>query len=153
MGISVRKRDNSRMAPDAMRPPRFSASELMSAAIRFAADAKRPPRCSASESHECGKSLLSPTCMSCLVTRLHPLIAHMSHEVHGHRPAFPKRVISTKKHGKHGVLGDVRDHSQSTVPQLHWTKSIADCTCGTCMRPSDKTRKLNKDRFDVLSIP
>ena len=26
-------------------------------------------------------------------------------------------------------------------------------TCGTCLRPSDKVRKLNSDRYDVLSIP
>ena len=35
----------------------------------------------------------------------------------------------------------------------YWTKGIVYCTCGTCLRPSDKIRKLNKDRFDVLSIP
>ena len=35
----------------------------------------------------------------------------------------------------------------------YWTKGIVYCTCGTCLRLSDKTRKLNKDRFDVLSIP
>ena len=34
----------------------------------------------------------------------------------------------------------------------YWTKGIAYCTSGTCLRPSDKTRKRNKDRF-VLSIP
>ena len=50
----------------------------------------RPPRCSASEFHECGN--VSPTCLSCLVTRPHPLIARMSHEVQGHWPASPKRV-------------------------------------------------------------
>ena len=30
---------------------------------------------------------------------------------------------------------------------------IVYCTCGTCLYPTDKTRKLNKDRFDTLSIP
>ena len=35
----------------------------------------------------------------------------------------------------------------------YWTTGIVYCTCGTCLRPSDKHRKLNKDRFDVLSIP
>ena len=35
----------------------------------------------------------------------------------------------------------------------YWTKGIVYCTCGTCLRPSDKTRKVNKDRFDVQSIP
>ena len=30
---------------------------------------------------------------------------------------------------------------------------IVHCTCGTCLRPTDTTRKLSKHRFDVLSIP
>ena len=25
----------------------------------------------------------------------------------------------------------------------YWTKGIENCTCGTCLRPSDKTYKLN----------
>ena len=41
------------------------------------------------------------------------------------------------QHGKHGVLRDVRDHFQSTMPQLF---NILDdrhvyCTCGTCLGP------------------
>ena len=82
VAIRVRKRDTSRMPPDAM----------------------RPPSCSASESYECGKlfrrpcagvrgSLFSPTCLSCLVAPHHPLTAHRLHTVQGHRPAFPKRVL------------------------------------------------------------
>ena len=35
----------------------------------------------------------------------------------------------------------------------YWTKGIVYCTCGTCLRPPDKTRKLNRDRLDALSIP
>ena len=35
----------------------------------------------------------------------------------------------------------------------YWTTGIVYCTCGTCLRPPDETRKWNKDRFDVLSIP
>ena len=35
----------------------------------------------------------------------------------------------------------------------YWPKGIVYCTCGTCFRPSDKVRKLNSDRNDVLSIP
>ena len=35
----------------------------------------------------------------------------------------------------------------------YWTKSIVYCTCGTCLRPTDKTRKSDRDRFDALSIP
>ena len=36
---------------------------------------------------------------------------------------------------------------------LHCEIGIKDCTCGTCLRPPQKNRKLNKDCFDVLSIP
>ena len=28
-----------------------------------------------------------------------------------------------------------------------------DCTCGKCLEPSERHRQLNKDRYDVLSIP
>ena len=35
----------------------------------------------------------------------------------------------------------------------YWKKGIVYCICGTCLRPTDTTRKLSKDRFDVLSIP
>ena len=30
---------------------------------------------------------------------------------------------------------------------------VVFCTCRTCLRPSDKVRKFNSDRHDVLSIP
>ena len=33
-----------------------------------------------------------------------------------------------------------------------WPKGIVYCTCGTYLRPSDKVRKLNSDRHDVLSL-
>ena len=32
-------------------------------------------------------------------------------------------------------------------------KGAVYCTCGRCLRPSDKVRKLKSDRYDVLSIP
>ena len=35
----------------------------------------------------------------------------------------------------------------------YWTKDIVYCTCGICLRSTDKTRKLKRNRFDVLSIP
>ena len=35
----------------------------------------------------------------------------------------------------------------------YWTKGIVCCTCGPCLRRTDKTRKLNRDRCDALSIP
>ena len=33
------------------------------------------------------------------------------------------------------------------------TMYIVYCTCGTCLCHTDATRKLNRDRFDTLSIP
>ena len=34
----------------------------------------------------------------------------------------------------------------------YWTKGIVCCTCGNCLRHTDSTRKLNRERFDTLSI-
>ena len=93
---------------------RCSASEIMSAAIRFTADAMRPPRCSVGESLESGKlfccpclgslgSLFSPMSLCCLVMRSHPPVAHMSHLIQGHRLAFPQRAFLHKRklHDEH----------------------------------------------------
>ena len=35
----------------------------------------------------------------------------------------------------------------------YWTKGIVYCTCGSCSRPTDETRQMNRDRFDTQSIP
>ena len=45
--------------------------------------------------------------------------------------------------------------SKCTVPQLFHTLDDRHCMLylRNMFRPSDKNRKLNKDRFDVLSIP
>ena len=42
---------------------------------------------------------------------------------------------------------------QSSNCVTYWPKGIEDCTCGTCLKPSHKVRKLDSDRCDVLSIP
>ena len=36
---------------------------------------------------------------------------------------------------------------------LYWEAGIKNCTCGKCMQPSERNRQLNKERYDVLSIP
>ena len=56
-------------------------------------------------------------------------------EVEGHDP----------QHGQHWSTSRCA-HNCST----YWTTGIVHCTCGTCLRLSDKNRKLNKDRFDVF---
>ena len=47
----------------------------------------------------------------------------------------------------------MRDHFRCSHSLSYWTKIIVFCTCGTCLCLPEKTRKLNKDRFDTLSIP
>ena len=65
------------------------------------ANARRPRRRSAGESPESGKFSCCPCVVArfslsrvcvVLVMRSHPPIAHMSHEVQGHRPAFSSRA-------------------------------------------------------------
>ena len=34
----------------------------------------------------------------------------------------------------------------------YWTRGIVYCTCANCLCHTDSTRKLNRDRFDTLSI-
>ena len=47
-----------------------------------------------------------------------------------------------------------RDETQfSEKVRAQTVKCIVYCTCGTCLRPTDKTRKLNRDPLDVVSIP
>ena len=36
---------------------------------------------------------------------------------------------------------------------LYWETGIVFRTCGKCLQPSPKNRRLNKDRYDVWSIP
>ena len=35
----------------------------------------------------------------------------------------------------------------------YWTEGIVYCTCGTCLVPTELTRKLNGDWFDALKVP
>ena len=35
----------------------------------------------------------------------------------------------------------------------YWTTGIMYCTCGTCLHLTEKTRQMNRDRFDTLSVP
>ena len=48
---------------------------------------------------------------------------------------------------------EITPNIQCTNCMTDCPKGIVYCTCGTCLRPSDKVRKLNSDRCDVLSIP
>ena len=36
---------------------------------------------------------------------------------------------------------------------LYWEIGIENCTCGKWLQPTENSRQLNKDRYDMLSIP
>ena len=61
-----------------------------------------------------------------------------------------------QQHGQHGVVRAVRGlFSTIQCPDcsFYWDAGIGYCTCGGCLQPSEGNRQLNKDRYDVLSIP
>ena len=35
----------------------------------------------------------------------------------------------------------------------YWSEEIVFCTCGTCLIPTEFTRRLHRERFDELTIP
>ena len=45
---------------------------------------------------------------------------------------------------------EITPNIQCSDCMTYWPKGVVYCTCS---RPSDKVRKLNSDRYDVLSIP
>ena len=48
---------------------------------------------------------------------------------------------------------DITPNMQCSNCMTYWEVGMENRTAGTCLRPSDKVRKLNSDRHDVLSIP
>ena len=62
-------------------------------------------------------------------------------------------MIYSMRNMEYVEICDITSRVQCHNSLKYWTTSIVCCTFGTCLRPSDKNRKLNKDRFDVLSIP
>ena len=59
------------------------------------------------------------------------------------------------QHGKmkYFEICEITPNIRCSNCMTHWPKGLVYCTHGTCLRPSDKVRKLNSDRYDVLSIP
>ena len=62
-------------------------------------------------------------------------------------------MIRSMENVEHLEMYEISPTFQCPHCLTHWTTGIVFCTCGTCLRPTDKTRKLNRDRFDALSIP
>ena len=50
-------------------------------------------------------------------------------------------------------IAEINPYIQCPNCLTYRSKGIVYCTCGTCLRPSNKVRKLNSDWHDVLSTP
>ena len=74
---------------------------------------------------------------------------------HAHKPFSEKSMdmIYSMGNMEFFEICEIPPKVQCSNCMTYWTKGIVYCTYGTCLRPSNKIRKLNKDRFDVLSIP
>ena len=64
-----------------------------------------------------------------------------------------KETICSMGNMQYFEMCEIIPEVQCHICMTYWTKGIVYCTCGTCLRPSDKNRTLKKDRFDVLPIP
>ena len=67
-----------------------------------------------------------------------------------------KELIRSMRNTEYFEMCEITSKLQCQDCLLFWEIGIVFCTCGTCgtcLRPSQKNHKLNKDRFDVLSIP
>ena len=64
-----------------------------------------------------------------------------------------KEMIYSMGNMEYFEIVEITPNIQCSNCMTYWPKGIVYCTCGTCLRLSDKVRKLNSDRYDVLSIP
>ena len=58
-------------------------------------------------------------------------------------------VIRSTGNVEYFEMCEISPKSQCHHCLTYWTKGIVYCTCGTCLRLKDKTRKLNRDRSHV----
>ena len=63
-----------------------------------------------------------------------------------------KEMIYSMGNMEHFEICEISPNIQCPNCMTYWPKGIVYCTCGACLRPSDKVRILNSDRYDVLSI-
>ena len=54
---------------------------------------------------------------------------------------------------EHVEMCEISPEIQRPQCLTYWTTGIFYCTCGTCSYLTEKTRKVNPDRFDTLWIP
>ena len=91
-------------------------------------------------------------------------------ENHPNKESFPQELKQTEKINKFSVksrelIADMNNSEifeceietsfkrQCSDCNLYWEVGIVYCTCGRCLKPSQRIKAYNKDDFDVLSIP
>ena len=64
-----------------------------------------------------------------------------------------KESIRSKGNTGYFEMCEISSKVQCPDCSRYWETGIVYCTCGKCLQPSERNRQLNKERFDVLSIP
>ena len=82
-----------------------------------------------------------------------PLMA----DLHSKHPFTPfseeaKQIIHTPGNVEGVDLCDISPQSQCPYCLKHWMERIVSCDCGTGLVASDATRRLNGERFEVLTL-
>ena len=65
---------------------------------------------------------------------------------------WSKEMIYSMGNIEYFEICKITPNIQCSNCMTYWLKSTVYCTRGTCSRPSEKVRKLNSDRYDVLLI-
>ena len=48
---------------------------------------------------------------------------------------------------------EISSKTECSYRSKYWAEGVVYCTCGTCLMPTEHTRRLTKEKFDTLSIP
>ena len=64
-----------------------------------------------------------------------------------------KELITSMGNTEYFELCETSSEIQCLDCDLFWEAGIIHCTCGKCMQPTERNRQLNKERYDILSIP
>ena len=64
-----------------------------------------------------------------------------------------KELIRSMGNTEYFEMCDITSEVQCQVCLFNWEMGIVYCACGKCLQLSERNRQLNKDRYDVLSIP
>ena len=92
----------------------------------------------------------------------HPNKEALQEDLQKNRAFNPSSEKSQKMIYRMGVMEffeiyEISPNTQCSNCMTYWPKGIVYCTCGTCLRPLDKVRKLNRDatmfcQYPVMSL-